>query len=72
MRAGTAHLVFCILRHIVQRCYVQLELSALAELPEAGTEADEIGAGDRDSETHRGFGDIVHSVFLQPEAIWLI
>lgn len=51
---------------------MQLELSTLAKLAEAGSKADQVRSCYRYPEAHRGFGDIVDAVFLQPEAVGLV
>lgn len=43
------YLVFCVLGYIIQRGDVQLEFAGFAEFAEAGSDADEVWSGDRDS-----------------------
>jgi len=51
---------------------MQFEFSTFAELPEAGTQADEVWTSDRNTELHRRLGDVVDSVFMEAETVWLV
>jgi len=66
------YLVLGILGDIIQCRYVQFEFAAFAEFSKACSEANEVWTSHRDAKSHRRLGNIVDSIFLQPEAIGLI
>lgn len=57
---------------IVKGRDVQLELAAFAELAKAGSDTDQVGSCDGETETHGGFRDIEHPVLVQTETVWLV
>ena len=72
MVVTVAHLILGILRQVVQRGDVQLELPRLRELAETCAKADKVRSRNRDSEPHGRLRDIVYSVSMKSEAVWFV
>jgi len=70
--AETTYLVFGILRQIVKRRYVKLELAAFAELSKACAQTDKIRPRHANGKSHSRFGNIINPIFVEPEAVWFV